>query len=458
VTVRVKDPAGVGQQSVIFDICEYGLVFARNYDSLRSWVKTHTPFELTEVSEPLKGYRHWIVNYGKKKLVKEIERAGVGKIRIFMCSDYQIEDASSLSLEQYIEHANDIYADYNPSGGMILAIRDQLPEKGLSCIEYVPLRGRSAGKLSTVYFLNSRIMACAGDVLIVERNMAFRRSVLPNLWTAPNAALHMEGCVTLISGKKPESLLYKVISNLSAERDLVLDFFVGSGTAAAVAHKTNRRWVAVEGENSVFHLALKRLKLVLSGEKSGISKQVKWQGGGFFKCQTLEQYEDALNNLSFDESSGQMALQFEDYLLKYMLTWETRRSETLLNVEKLSKPFDYALHIHHNGETQVQKVDLPETFNYLIGLDVETRKVLDNNGKHYLVYRGVSHEGRRTAVIWRETEGWKEDDYHRDRDFVVRHKLTEGADEVFVNGDSFIPGAQALDGVFKAKMFAGVEV
>ena len=71
----------------------------------------------------------------------------------------------------------------------------------------------------------------------------------------------------------------------------------------------------------------------------------------------------------------------------------------------------------------------------------------------YLVYRGVTREGRRVVVIWRETAGWTEDDYRRDRDFVAAHNLTGGVDEIFVNGDSLIPGAQALETVFKAKMF-----
>jgi adenine-specific DNA-methyltransferase len=61
------------------------------------------------------------------------------------------------------------------------------------------------------------------------------------------------------------------------------------------------------------------------------------------------------------------------------------------------------------------------------------------------------------AVIWRETRDWTERDYRRDRDFVKEQKLTEGADEIYTNGDSFIPDARSLDGLFKARMFAPVE-
>ena len=58
---------------------------------------------------------------------------------------------------------------------------------------------------------------------------------------------------------------------------------------------------------------------------------------------------------------------------------------------------------------------------------------------------------------WRETEGWQKKDYERDKRFVAEQNLIEGADEVYVNGDSLIPGARALEGLFKARMFAEVE-
>jgi adenine-specific DNA-methyltransferase len=257
---------------------------------------------------------------------------------------------------------------------------------------------------------------------------------------------------------------------LGNKTDWVLDYFAGSGTTGHAVINLNRedggrrKFILVEMADYFDTVLLPRLKKVtFSPEwKDGKPKRVATaeeaeRGPRIIKVIRLESYEDALNNLSFDESGGQVAMRFEDYLLKYMLRWEARKSETLLNVEKLSKPFDYCLHIYRDGETRVQKVDLPETFNYLIGLDVARRQVLDDNGRYYLVYRGVTRDGKSTVVIWRETAGWTEEDYKSDRDFVAKHKFTEGADVIYVNGDSLIPGAQALEGVFKAKMFAGVE-
>jgi adenine-specific DNA-methyltransferase len=328
-----------------------------------------------------------------------------------------------------------------------------------------------------------RVRRIQGGKLIIE--LKFRmdeEGVLPKtVWdekhmnaTAYGTSMlrHIMGTSQTFSFPKSVYAVKKCIRVCSAmECDIVLDYFAGSGTTGHAVINLNRedggrrKFILVEMADYFDTVLLPRLKKVtFSPEwKDGKPKRVATaeeaeRGPLIIKVIRLESYEDALNNLlPSEESSGQVALQFEDYLLKYMLQWETRKSETLLNVEKISKPFDYCLHIYRDGETRVQKVDLPETFNYLIGLDVAKRQVLDNNGRYYLIYSGATREGKSTVVIWRETAGWTEEDYKRDRDFVAKHKFTEGADVIYVNGDSLIPGAQALEGVFKAKMFAGVE-
>jgi len=282
--------------------------------------------------------------------------------------------------------------------------------------------------------------------------------------------------------QKPENLIRRIIQSSAMPSDLVVDFFAGSGTTAVVAHKLRRQYIVVEmggyfevtydsydRETSEWKKklgVLGRMKNVLHGDeefdacgkgrRSTLSKQIGWKGGGVFKYIRLESYEDSLNNIAFDNASGQRAMQFDDYLIQYMLKWETRASETLLNVENLARPFDYKLHIHADGQTRDRMVNIPETFNYLLGLHVQTRRVYNDNGRRYLVYRGLIDQ-RNVAVIWRETESWEKADFERDRKFVTEQKLAEGADEVFVNGDSLIPNARALEPVFKARMFAPVE-
>jgi len=249
----------------------------------------------------------------------------------------------------------------------------------------------------------------------------------------------------------------------------VVDYFAGSGTTGHAVINLNRedggqrKFILVEMGQYFDSVLLPRIKKVaFSPEwkdgraKRPATKDEAERGPRIVKVMRLESYEDALNNLSFDDA-GQAAMQFEDYLLRYMLRWETRKSETLLKADKLSRPFSYKLSVHRDGETGERAVDLAETFSYLIGLNVQTRRTLDDRGRRYLLCRGVTREGRKTVVIWRENEGWKEADYKRDRDFVADQKLADGADEVYVNGDSLIPGSRALEQVFKTKMFAPIE-
>ena len=86
---------------------------------------------------------------------------------------------------------------------------------------------------------------------------------------------------------KPERLIKRVLEIASDEGDLVMDSFLGSGTTTAVAHKMGRRWIGIEmGEHAKTHCAV-RMKKVVDGEQGGISKAVKWQGGGGFRFYEL---------------------------------------------------------------------------------------------------------------------------------------------------------------------------
>lgn len=213
---------------------------------------------------------------------------------------------------------------------------------------------------------------------------------------------------------KDPYVLAKLIEASAEKNSVILDYFAGSGTTGHAVINLNRedggrrKFILVEMAHYFDTVLLPRIKKVTFTPewKDGRPKRMATaeeaaRSPRLVKVIRLESYEDALNNITFDESSSQQALELfkEEYLLQYMLKWETRHSETLLNVEKLSKPFSCQLHIHQGGETRAQAVDLPETFNYLIGLNVEARQALSDNGRRYLVYRGVTREGRKTAVI-----------------------------------------------------------
>ncbi|WQS50067.1 site-specific DNA-methyltransferase [Helicobacter pylori] len=90
-------------------------------------------------------------------------------------------------------------------------------------------------------------------------------------------------------GQKPESLIQRILEVSTNENDLVLDFFAGSGTTCAVAHKMKRRYVGIEQMDYIETITKERLKKVIEGEQGGISKKCGFKGGGSFVYAELKE-------------------------------------------------------------------------------------------------------------------------------------------------------------------------
>ncbi len=294
-------------------------------------------------------------------------------------------------------------------------------------------------------------------------------SVIRNVGTVKRMAGQLADMGFTFSYPKPIGLIEYVCKFANDTAAWVGDYFAGSGTTGHAVMNLNRsdggrrRFILVEVDSYFDTILLPRLKKAIfspewkDGKPSrAAAKNEVTRSPRIIRYLRIESYEDALNNIAFNGKGGQKLLTgFDDYLLNYMLEWETKESDTLLNVEKLATPFAYKLLIAEDGQTRDKPVDLPETFNYLLGLRVQSRKAVSDKDRAYLVYRGTV-DSRTVAVIWRETKGWKAADFERDKKFVAEQKLAAGADDVFVNSDSTIPGAKSLDPVFKARMFAPI--
>lgn len=98
--------------------------------------------------------------------------------------------------------------------------------------------------------------------------------------------------MTVFDTPKPESLIRRILEIASNEGDLILDAFLGSGTTAAVAHKMKRAYIGIDISSESIDYSLSRLKRVIAGEKSGISKDLGWEGGGSF---SYYEYYDNMN-------------------------------------------------------------------------------------------------------------------------------------------------------------------
>ena len=100
-----------------------------------------------------------------------------------------------------------------------------------------------------------------------------------------------------------------------------------------------------------------------------------------FKYVGLESYEDTLDGLELTPPSStqqdllvQNPALAEDYRLRYALGEETSESACLLG-KHFTDPFAYTLSVVRDGVRRETPVDLPETFNFLIGLRVESRRM-----------------------------------------------------------------------------------
>jgi len=94
----------------------------------------------------------------------------------------------------------------------------------------------------------------------------------------------------VFSSPKPEKLIARILEIATKQGDLVLDFFVGSGTTAAVAHKMHRKYIVVEQMNYIDNVTIERMNKVILGDPTGVSKDINWQGGGSFV------YTNVMNN------------------------------------------------------------------------------------------------------------------------------------------------------------------
>ena len=242
------------------------------------------------------------------------------------------------------------------------------------------------------------------------------------------------------STENGEYLLERVIKTTSNIEDIILDFFGGSGTTAAVAHKMNRKWIMAEVGEQLYKIIIPRMKAVLYGEKSGVSKKYSRRGGAF-KIIKLESYDDTLNNIRLKALSSDLFESNEhiknDYMINYMLNMESRKS--LLSTDNFKTPFSYTMNITVDsaGAYEEQKIDLVETFSYLIGLTVNHIDAQPERG--FVTVTGTLPSGEKTLVLWRDCERIDYEGLNKLCDRLAINPSDSEFDVVYINGDHNIP-------------------
>ena len=240
--------------------------------------------------------------------------------------------------------------------------------------------------------------------------------------------------------------VYDSIFMVCNEGDIILDAFAGSGTTGHVVVDLNRN-----AEDELYKFILCEVNDYCNAvTKPRIIKAIyssDWREGkpvsrlGISQCIKyirLEQYEDTLNNLQLKVQQTTTSSEpfHESYMLGYWLDTETR--ESLLNLKWFENPFAMTLKATRDNELVETPVDMVETFNFLIGLNVETESWYKDD--NICVLTGRTHrDGLKTLVIWRnckEIDNKALDAFFDRMDFRTRDSEF---DLIYVNGDNTLP-------------------
>lgn len=185
--------------------------------------------------------------------------------------------------------------------------------------------------------------------------------------------------------QKPEKLIERIIETLTTTHDLVLDFHLGSGTTAAVAHKMGRRYIGVEQMDYIQDITVERLKKVLEGEQGGISKAQNWHGGGSFVYCELKENANTLittiQNATEDTiESVKAAIYADERIVPYLTKQELADAD---------KDFEN-LTLEEKKQALIKLVDKNKLYVNASDMDDESYHVSDDDKKFTnSFYKGV---------------------------------------------------------------------
>ena len=203
-------------------------------------------------------------------------------------------------------------------------------------------------------------------------------TLLTNIWTdIAWEGIANEGGVKLKKGKKPERLLKRIIEMSTNENDIVLDFFLGSGTTCAVAHKLGRRYIGIEQLDYGDNDSLKRLINVINRDNTGISKLIDWNGGGsFIYCELKQWNEIFISKINGAMDSQQLIEIWNDMKEKSFLSYRVKVNQIDKNISEFKE-----LSLEQQKEFLIEVLDKNHLYVNLSEIDDITYNVSDEDKK-----------------------------------------------------------------------------
>ena len=286
ITVKVKSSAGFKTINLgVMEVSEYITLYSKNKGKTtinKQYIETSYDknYNLIVIN-PNENFKNWKIEklndiieteFNIKKYPKKLQKV----IREGLSSDYAINNPDKVFR----------YTAINDDAGneTIIAKNHSLNNDEIYKVE-TSKGERFVHKGQQITFFSTKMHYIDGKTVPGEQ--------ISNIWTHLRwEGIANEGGVKLKKGKKPEKLLKTILELTSNENDIILDYHLGSGTTAAVAHKMKRQYIGIEQLDYAENDSVIRLQNVINSDQSGISKSVNWQGGGSFVYLELKKFNE----------------------------------------------------------------------------------------------------------------------------------------------------------------------
>ncbi|EGR6526051.1 restriction endonuclease subunit M [Campylobacter sp. 107] len=373
ITCKVKSAGGLTTDTEMFFNCvEYILCYGKgikllNYNSIKIETEVINSFSKTASQYNSRIYN---IDLSKKEFI--VEKDKIKYYRIPKGS-FTIErlPIKSMSEKDFFEIRNEVFRLTALSGGIGKKLKRHIEDftnsEDLFIFEYIPSKGKDKNKLSQYLLYKNQTITMLNKLIKVDNKneKIIKLEPISNIFTDDFwQGISNEGQITLKNGKKPEALLQRIIEISTNENDIVMDFFAGSGTTLAVAHKMKRKWIGIEQMDYIETITKERLKKVIEGEQGGISKAVNWQDGGSFVYAELMPlnavYKEKIQNLNDEKELDGI---YQDLKTKAFLDYRVDINEILKD-----KEFE---NLDLESKKEILKLVLDSNMDYVLYGDIK---------------------------------------------------------------------------------------
>jgi adenine-specific DNA-methyltransferase len=322
VTVRTRSPSGFKTVNVgVFESAEYILIYAKNKKNL----KYEQQYEASAYDENYNNYVENIEDPPDKWRIRPLIDVVLEELKLSSKKEALKKlgkhTLKSITGEFALNHAGQIfrYTEINVDAG-----KETLEAKKKSLKNPIQIIVVKREKYDDRLILNGKEISFYSKKIKEINGVKQPTILLTNIWTDISwEGIAKEGEVTLKKGKKPEKLIKRMLEMYISKEDLILDFFAGTGTTCAVAHKMGPQYIGIEqldyGKNS----AEMRLKNVIKGDQTGISKSVGWkEGGDFVYLELMKWNENFVEKIQKAKSKVELKKLWETMKKKAFLSYK----------------------------------------------------------------------------------------------------------------------------------------